>query len=249
MLDGRRRVAARRRPVRPQRGDGLAARIAAAFDDVGGPALLIGMDTPQVSHGSRHACMRLASGDVDAVIGPAVDGGWWAIGLRRADACLPGVPMSTDRTLERSGSAARRSSGCELPPMRDVDLAEDALRWREMPGHGSPRGRNERDRTQTGLGVRYERHGVERDPRIRRRLPERDTVLRSSCGRTFAAERPMVVRPAEEEARAAARRRPALDLGCGPGRHSVAFARRGVSALGVDSSRPPWPPLARAAQP
>lgn len=32
--------------VRHQRGQGLAERIAAAFADVGGPALLIGMDTP-----------------------------------------------------------------------------------------------------------------------------------------------------------------------------------------------------------
>ena len=35
--------------VVPQRGDGLAARLAAAFDDAGGPAFLVGMDTPQVT--------------------------------------------------------------------------------------------------------------------------------------------------------------------------------------------------------
>jgi glycosyltransferase A (GT-A) superfamily protein (DUF2064 family) len=33
--------------VVPQRGDGLDERLAAAFADAGGPALLIGMDTPQ----------------------------------------------------------------------------------------------------------------------------------------------------------------------------------------------------------
>ena len=32
-----------------QRGDGLDERLAAAFDDVGGPTFLIGMDTPQVT--------------------------------------------------------------------------------------------------------------------------------------------------------------------------------------------------------
>ena len=32
-----------------QRGGGLAERLAAAFEDIGGPALLIGMDTPQVT--------------------------------------------------------------------------------------------------------------------------------------------------------------------------------------------------------
>ena len=33
-----------------QRGDGLGDRLAAAFDDIDGPALLVGMDTPQLSH-------------------------------------------------------------------------------------------------------------------------------------------------------------------------------------------------------
>src|SRR5687767_10869590 len=32
-----------------QRGDGLAERLANAFDDVGAPSVLIGMDTPQVT--------------------------------------------------------------------------------------------------------------------------------------------------------------------------------------------------------
>ncbi|MGB7806486.1 MAG: DUF2064 domain-containing protein, partial [Actinomycetota bacterium] len=35
--------------VIPQRGDGLDERLASAFDDVGGPALLVGMDTPQLT--------------------------------------------------------------------------------------------------------------------------------------------------------------------------------------------------------
>jgi rSAM/selenodomain-associated transferase 1 len=115
----------------PQRGDGLAARIAAAFDDVGGPALLIGMDTPHVSLARlTGACVRLAAPGVDAVIGPALDGGWWALGLRRPDpSVFEGVPMSSDRTLERQ-RARLRSLGLvvdELAPMRDVDTAADAL--------------------------------------------------------------------------------------------------------------------------
>jgi uncharacterized protein len=114
-----------------QRGDGLAERIAAAFDDVGGPSLLIGMDTPHVTvAGLADACERLAAPGVDAVLGPAVDGGWWALGLREPDPrVLLGVPMSSDHTLERQ-RARLRSSGRrvdELPTMRDVDTACDAL--------------------------------------------------------------------------------------------------------------------------
>jgi rSAM/selenodomain-associated transferase 1 len=114
-----------------QRGEGLGARLAAAFDDVGGPALLIGMDTPQVTPALLEAaCDRLEDADVDAVLGPACDGGWWAIGLTTADpSVFIGVPMSTDRTLDRQRSRlrARSLSVVELPTMRDVDLPADAI--------------------------------------------------------------------------------------------------------------------------
>jgi glycosyltransferase A (GT-A) superfamily protein (DUF2064 family) len=111
-----------------QRGDGLGQRLAAAFDDVGGPALLIGMDTPQVtpallSHGLRELDRS------DAVLGPALDGGYWAIGLRAANAGLfDGVPMSRADTFERQ-LARLRSAGLAvglLEPLRDVDRIDDA---------------------------------------------------------------------------------------------------------------------------
>ncbi|HJR96310.1 MAG TPA: TIGR04282 family arsenosugar biosynthesis glycosyltransferase [Actinomycetota bacterium] len=117
--------------VIPQRGRGLGARIAAAFDDVGGPSLLIGMDTPhvEVSH-LAGACARLAESGDDAVLGPALDGGWWALGLRRPDArVFDGVPMSSDRTLhaQRARLRARGMRVADLRPMRDVDTPADAL--------------------------------------------------------------------------------------------------------------------------
>ncbi|HET9310130.1 MAG TPA: TIGR04282 family arsenosugar biosynthesis glycosyltransferase [Actinomycetota bacterium] len=117
--------------VIPQRGRGLAARIAAAFDDVGGPSLLIGMDTPHVD-ASRlaRACALLAQPGVDAVLGPALDGGWWALGLRRPDArVFAGVPMSSDRTshAQRGRLRARGMRVADLVPMRDVDTPTDAL--------------------------------------------------------------------------------------------------------------------------
>ncbi len=56
--------------VVPQRGDGLAERLAAAFADVGGPALLIGMDTPQVSPALLDDGLRALDG-ADAALAPA----------------------------------------------------------------------------------------------------------------------------------------------------------------------------------
>jgi hypothetical protein len=113
-----------------QRGHGLDERIASAFADVGGPAVLIGMDTPQVRAPQlTDACDRLASDQVDAVLGAALDGGWWAIGLRAPDPrVFLGVPMSTARTVhaQRERLRARSCTFEELAPMRDVDTADDA---------------------------------------------------------------------------------------------------------------------------
>ena len=90
--------------VVPQRGDGLDERLAAAFADAGGPAVLVGMDTPQVTPALLTSAVRLLeAGPAGAVLGPAVDGGYWAIGLRRPEpAVFLGVPMSTPPVSTRA---------------------------------------------------------------------------------------------------------------------------------------------------
>jgi glycosyltransferase A (GT-A) superfamily protein (DUF2064 family) len=75
---------------------------------------------------------------VDAVLGPAPDGGYWAIGLRRANAdVFRGVPMSDVRTLA-SQHGRLRALGLrtvELPQLRDVDRFEDAIQVAaQVPG-------------------------------------------------------------------------------------------------------------------
>jgi rSAM/selenodomain-associated transferase 1 len=111
--------------VMGQRGGGLDERLAAAFDDVGGCALLVGMDTPQLTPALLESAVdRLTAPGADAVIGPAADGGWWGLGLRRPDPrVFVGVPMSTPATgaaqLERL-----RLLGLDitlLPELIDVD--------------------------------------------------------------------------------------------------------------------------------
>jgi rSAM/selenodomain-associated transferase 1 len=116
--------------VLPQRGGGLDERLAHAFADVGEPALLVGMDTPQLAPADLErglAC--LAAPGTDAVLGPAPDGGYWAIGLRSADPrAFLGVPMSTAQTGEAQ-LARLRGLGLRvalLPALRDVDRIADA---------------------------------------------------------------------------------------------------------------------------
>jgi glycosyltransferase A (GT-A) superfamily protein (DUF2064 family) len=113
---------------------GLDERLAAAFAGCEGPALLIGMDTPQVTP----ELLTVDFADCEAYFGPAEDGGFWALGLARPDpSLLRGVPMSTPQT----GTAQRaRLTGLrvrELPPLRDVDTAYDA----ELVAKAAPGGR------------------------------------------------------------------------------------------------------------
>lgn len=117
--------------VVPQRGDGLDERLAAVISDVAGPVLVIGMDTPQLTPaGLGRAVRELSADGVDAVLGPADDGGYWTIGLRssRPDA-LVGVPMSTDRTCveQRRRLDDLRLRTVLLDPMCDVDTFDEAI--------------------------------------------------------------------------------------------------------------------------
>jgi uncharacterized protein len=130
-------AAALREPtVIAQRGADLGHRIAAAHRDVadllpGTPTLQIGMDTPQVDPAVLDdAAARLRTG-ADALLGPAADGGWWALGLRDPllAGVLRGVPTSRADTGERTLHALREA-GLRvhlLPELRDVDTMADAL--------------------------------------------------------------------------------------------------------------------------
>jgi rSAM/selenodomain-associated transferase 1 len=112
----------------PQRGNGLAERLAAAFEDVAQPAFLVGMDTPQVTPDLLDAGLA-ALDRSDAVFGAALDGGYWGIGLRRADPeAFRGVPMSEATTglAQRARLAELGLRTAVLPPLRDVDTIADA---------------------------------------------------------------------------------------------------------------------------
>lgn len=114
--------------VTPQRGGGLAERLANAHAEVAGPVVQIGMDTPQVTaSGLRAVAEGLAA--ADAVLAPADDGGWWALALSdpAAATALRDVPMSTPQTYAATRSALealglRVAAGDRL---RDVDHLAD----------------------------------------------------------------------------------------------------------------------------
>lgn len=68
----------------PQGRGGLGARMQRIFDRLPpGPVVIVGTDIPQIS-AARIARAFRALGNADAVVGPAGDGGYWLIGLKRS---------------------------------------------------------------------------------------------------------------------------------------------------------------------
>jgi len=111
-----------------QRGGDFNQRLANAWGDTGGAGLQLGMDTPQVSPAEFDAL--LAELDrCDAVLGHALDGGWWVIGWNAADpdAMFAGIPMSTPHTgrAQQSRIAALGLSLHRAAPKRDIDTIDD----------------------------------------------------------------------------------------------------------------------------
>ncbi|MBN8424679.1 DUF2064 domain-containing protein [Microbacterium esteraromaticum] len=112
----------------PQVPGDLDERIGAVLDQVRGPVLLIGMDTPQVDPVLLQCLANEWPRDVDAWFGPAADGGFWLLGLSelpgmsRGD-LVRGVPMSRSDTgrntrdrLVRAGLRVR-----DVPELSDID--------------------------------------------------------------------------------------------------------------------------------
>ena len=116
----------------------LGARMGRLFRDLPpGPVVIVGADIPGIER--RHIAEAFAAlGRHDAVIGPAEDGGYWLVGLRRrprvAD-IFEGVRWSSAHTLEdtRNNICAQNMSLALLERLPDIDTGADYARWKEMP--------------------------------------------------------------------------------------------------------------------
>lgn len=117
-----------------QRGLLLGERLANAFADAApaGPAVLVGMDTPQMTRDHLDRALDLITGPAgpDAALGLAEDGGWWILGLRdpHHGEILRGIATSTATTGADTLAAMRRRGlhVALLATVRDVDYAADA---------------------------------------------------------------------------------------------------------------------------
>jgi rSAM/selenodomain-associated transferase 1 len=114
-----------------QPGGDLGARMLAALDAAGGPALVIGTDCPMLAPDHlRHAAQVLREG-CDVVIIPVEDGGYGLIGARRPHAVLfTGMEWSTAVVMAetRNRLQAHGLKWQELATSWDVDRPEDLER-------------------------------------------------------------------------------------------------------------------------
>jgi rSAM/selenodomain-associated transferase 1 len=93
-----------------------------------GPVCVIGGDIPGIT-APRIAEAFSALGAHDAVFGPAPDGGYWLIGLRRTRAIPPnlcsGVRWSTSHALADTRKSLPDHSIAHVATLRDVDTVAD----------------------------------------------------------------------------------------------------------------------------
>ena len=101
---------------------------------VNAPCLIIGSDCPSISAPLLNAAAD-ALADRDVVIGPATDGGYYLIGMKRPMPFLfEDVAWSTPKVLPTALArlAERRIGPAILPELGDIDTAEDLARWPEL---------------------------------------------------------------------------------------------------------------------
>lgn len=142
----------------PQGAGNLGERMQFLFDCLPpGPVVIVGSDIPAIRRDHiANAFRRL--GTADAVFGPAPDGGYWLVGLRRCPRRLApfhNVPWSTKRALAATCANLTGRTVATAPTLCDVDTKEDYARER---AHGmrlvSPTG-------QATRSVRFRRNAVD----------------------------------------------------------------------------------------
>lgn len=116
-----------------QGGGDLGARLQRLFDRLPpGPVVIIGSDSPDIR--PAHIAAAFAGlGRADAVLGPAPDGGYWLIGLKRSPRVLKPlarVRWSSEHTLTDTLANLTGKRVELLAPLDDIDEAADLARSR-----------------------------------------------------------------------------------------------------------------------
>lgn len=128
-------------PRRPQGAGDLGARMRRPLRELPpGPVVIVGSDIPGLDRG--HIARAFAAlGDHDVVFGPAKDGGYWLVGVRRrphVPRLFSGVRWSSEHALADTLAGLRgRYRVAWLEALEDVDDGAAYARWRAMTARRS----------------------------------------------------------------------------------------------------------------
>lgn len=112
----------------------LGVRMLDALERVRGAAdgavAVIGADAPHLPLDAIHRCRDALQTDADVVLGPADDGGYYLLGMRRRiPALFEGMPWGTGGVLDETRARLRALAlrFVELAPLADVDDLDGLL--------------------------------------------------------------------------------------------------------------------------
>ncbi len=98
-----------------------------------GPVLIVGSDIPDILPFHIAAAFR-ALGDHDAVLGPAEDGGYWLVGLKRRPRFIDpfdGVRWSTPHALADTLANLACHCAATVDTLADIDDGASLMRYRQ----------------------------------------------------------------------------------------------------------------------
>lgn len=123
-------------PRLPQGPGDLGARMARLLRGLPpGPVCIVGADIPGI--GKPHIARAFAAlGRYEAVFGPAPDGGYWLVGLKRAAPppakLFSGVRWSTEHAMTDSLASLGGLRAARVDTLHDIDTTADLARARTM---------------------------------------------------------------------------------------------------------------------
>ncbi len=112
-------------------GARLSRAVEEAFATASGLVVAIGCDCPEITLADVEEAGRLLSG-ADVVFGPANDGGYWLIGLKRpVPEVFQGIAWGGPQVLAQSLDQLSRKglTALLLRPLGDIDTAADWQAW------------------------------------------------------------------------------------------------------------------------
>jgi rSAM/selenodomain-associated transferase 2/rSAM/selenodomain-associated transferase 1 len=131
-------------PLTPQQGESLGDRmslaVGKAFADGCRRLVVIGTDCPQLQPSHLQKAFSSLS-ETDLTIGPAIDGGYYLIGMReRFPELFEHIHWGSDSVLEETLQRVKqiRKSMTLLPMLSDVDFPEDLVICRQYPEAFAP---------------------------------------------------------------------------------------------------------------